>query len=104
MTATHRTLNGSPQALKRAIELKAFYWAVGGLYFIQNNVTGGRDWGFCNSSYPTTNPALAPEAGRSIPPGPYTLRDFGTASFGGDQTVAGRLYANALALCAAQLG
>jgi hypothetical protein len=44
--------------LKRATEIKAWYWAVGGLWVIQNNITNGKGWGFCNSSFPVRNPAL----------------------------------------------
>ena len=83
--------------LKRRTEIDAFYWAVGGLWFIQNELPNGKEWGFCTSSFPETNPALAgrPEAG--IPKGPYTLADFNTSTHGGDVTVAFRLYHRELA-------
>ena len=74
-------------ALKRAVELRAFSIPVGAAYFLQNHVTGGRGWGFCNSSFPAVNPALAPRAAAAVEPGPYTLSDFGTTTSAGDQTV-----------------
>jgi hypothetical protein len=76
-------------SLKRSTELKAFYWAVGGLWFIQNHIAGGKEWGFCKSSFPARNP-LVHDA--DIPSGPYTLADFDTSTHGGDATVAFRLY------------
>ena len=48
--------------LKRHTEINAFYWAVGGLWYIQNEIPGGRSWGFCNSSFPSVNPALEAHA------------------------------------------
>ena len=78
--------------LKRSTEIRAFYWAVGGLWYIQNNIAGGREWGFCKSSFPTRNPLLDGHDDNAIPAGPYTLADFGTSTHGGDETVAFRLY------------
>ena len=84
---------------KRTVELNAFEYAVGALYYVQNNVAGGKKWGFCNSSYPHTNRALSDGGSKdaAIPAGPYMLSDFGTSSNGGDQTVAHRLYHRQLA-------
>eukprot|EP01052_Picozoa_sp_SAG31_P008720 SAG31_NODE_444_length_15625_cov_6.047469_7_plen_494_part_00 len=85
-------------ALKRSIEIKAFYWAVGGLWYIQNEIAGGKAWGFCKSSFPTSNPALEGEDA-SIPAGPYTLKDFNTSTYGGDITVAFRLVSAQIKSC-----
>jgi hypothetical protein len=86
--------------LKREVEVRAWYWPVGGLWYLQNHVVGGRGWGFCNSSFPKTNPSLVAQ-GRAddadIPAGPYTLADFNTSTHMGDQTVAFRLYHRELA-------
>eukprot|EP01051_Picozoa_sp_SAG22_P001503 SAG22_NODE_60_length_23423_cov_8.445250_7_plen_926_part_00 len=76
-------------SLKRDTEIKAFYWAVGGLWYIQNHMAGGKQWGFCKSSFPAKN-LMVDDA--DIPPGPYTLADFDTSTHGGDETVAFRLY------------
>ena len=76
-------------SLKRKTEIRALYWAVGGLWYIQNHIPGGKGWGFCKSSFPASNP-LVDDA--SIPAGPYTLADFNTSTHGGDETVAFRLY------------
>lgn len=83
-------------AHKRAVELKAFAWPVGAMWHIQTHVTGGRKYGFCNSTFPASNPALRAVADGTlvaIDPGPYRLSDFGTRSRDGhDPTVCGRLY------------
>ena len=78
-------------SLKRSTEIRAFYWPVGGLYFVQQHIEGGKEWGFCKSSFPPSNP-LVGDADADIPAGPYTLADFGTSTHGGDETVAFRLY------------
>eukprot|EP00041_Stephanoeca_diplocostata_P026348 m.709152 g.709152 ORF g.709152 m.709152 type:complete len:899 (+) comp22941_c0_seq29:78-2774(+) len=83
-------------AHKRAVELRAFAWPVGAMWYIQTTVEGGRKYGFCNTTFPTANPSLAAVGDGTlvqVPPGPYRLSDFGTRTQdGGDPTVCGRLY------------
>eukprot|EP00038_Savillea_parva_P014470 m.11058 g.11058 ORF g.11058 m.11058 type:complete len:961 (-) comp2813_c0_seq1:195-3077(-) len=82
--------------LKRQVEIRGFQWAVNGLWHIQNYLPNGKGWGFCDSVFPSENPALSGED-RVIPGGPYRLSDFNTSSYGGDKTVAARFYRRELA-------
>ena len=71
--------------LKRRVERRAFLYPVSAMWHLQNFVSGGKRYGFCNTSYPSPIPA------------PYMTSDFDTTTHGGDAGVGGRLYHRVLA-------